>query len=63
MGDEDMKDLLHKKLMDVFDKEYPPHKYVPRNDNDLKNYIISLTPFLHENSLYHSLGFEFIDNS
>jgi hypothetical protein len=35
MGDEDMKDLLHKKLMDVFDKEYPPHKYVPRNDNDL----------------------------
>jgi hypothetical protein len=50
MGDEDMKDLLHKKLMDVFDKEYPPHKYVPRNDNDLKNYIISLTPFLHPNS-------------
>ena len=44
-----MKDL-HQQLMDIFNNEYPPHKYVPRNDKDLKNYIISLTPFLKEDS-------------
>lgn len=45
-----MNNSLHTQLMDIFNREHPPHKYIPRSDINLKNYIISLTPFLKEDA-------------